>query len=544
MFEPGSTIADRFRVRRKIGEGGMGAVYECENIRVGKRVAVKVLTQRDSLPAEALDRFEREANAPSKIGHPAIVDVFDAGIEEGIPWMAMELLEGETLQDVLRRERVVQPPLLSTLMDQLLAALAAAHTAGFVHRDLKPANIFLAGDPSNPRVKLLDFGIAKALGEDSRTRSKMVIGTPSYMSPEQMRSARGVTARADLWSIGVILYECLVGFRPFRGETIPLIAAITGHGTHRKLHALSPAIPSALSALVDRLLSKDVSGRPTSASALREELLPLLKKCPRLEPVSLPPEPEEGDSQEESHDPDIALARTQSNTPPGIASIKAPRSPKTIALISAAGFALLMGGSYVAFSSMNANRQGTHSRPHSVGQPPTQEQHSTTSGAVTSNVELRDTLLRWGQTVHDSHSTVAQFAGLYADAVQFQGSVGLASPGQIRTFFRSLFASNGTLEIDWAASTFREKNAELNEGVPAACINAPGAMGKVFEVRARARETRSDRSPEIGCPTLEGVYLLRLRHVNNSLRICHETWSLREGICSSCPTARVCVGQH
>ncbi len=539
MFEPGSTIAERFRVRRKIGEGGMGAVYECENIRVGKRVAVKVLTQRDSLPAEALDRFEREANAPSKIGHPAIVDVFDAGIEDGVPWMAMELLEGETLQDVLRRERVVQPPLLAKLMDQLLAALTAAHAAGFVHRDLKPANIFLAGDPANPLVKLLDFGIAKALGEDSHTRSKMVIGTPAYMSPEQMRSARGVTARSDLWSIGVILYECLVGFRPFRGDTIPVIAAITGPGTHVKLHGLSSAIHPSLSALVDRLLSKDVSLRPVSASALREELLPLLKKCSKLEAQTPPADPEDN---EPSIDAAIALAQTQSSTPPVVQKSAPLASPKTVAVISVAGFALLMGGSYAAFSSVNSQGHSINSRP---ALPRPQTPHVDSNGAgVNSNNELRELFLRWNTNVHDSRATTSQFSSLYADAVQFHGANGLSSPGQIKTFFRSLFSAGGTLEMDWSRSTFREKSAELSEGVPAACINAPGAIGKVFEVRAHARELRTDRSPEIGCPTLEGVYLFRLRRVVNTLRICHETWSLREGICSSCPTARACSGQH
>jgi hypothetical protein len=221
----------------------------------------------------------------------------------------------------------------------------------------------------------------------------------------------------------------------------------------------------------------------------------------------------------------------------------ASRSPRTVALLSAAGFAIVMGGAYAAFSAMKSTHRTTTTRPRLPIVAPN-DRRDAINMAVASNPELQRALNRWNTVVHDPHSTVAQFAESYAETVQFHGSPGLATPGAIKTFFRMLFAGAGSLEMDWGQTTYREKNAELNEGVPAACINAPGATGKVLEVRAHGRETRNDRSAEIGCATLEGVYLFRLRRINNSLRICHETWSLREGICASCPTARACSGQR
>jgi len=567
MLEPGAIVAERFRIRRKLGEGGMGAVYECEHIKVGKRYAIKVLDKRDSLPPEAIERFDREASAPSKIGHPNIVDVFDVGVEpNGTPWMVMELLEGETLGDVIKREQVVQPAKLAVIMDQLLDCLAAMHAAGFIHRDLKPANIFLIGD--RPTVKLLDFGIAKAVGEDSRTRSGYVIGTPAYMAPEQMRNARAATARSDLWSVGVLLYECLVGFRPFRGETFALLAQIAGPGSHARLADIAADLPKPLTNLVDRCLSKDPTQRPASATTLREELVPLLEAAGRVRPLPPPVDPEEESASYES----LAHSATshqssasQSSKPANVsgrnsavrssdANGSAPiavvrRIDKLLgktALFATVGVlavgALGIGG-YLATRPPPPGRPITNPpRTHRDGGPSEPRPSADGTFPLSSNSELSLLLPRWEQSIVSTRGRVPveQF---YAEIVQFHGSNGLASRENIRAYWRQLMTTPGTeLEFDWSRSRYRERNPELSERVPASCINAVGATGKIFDVRAQAREVRVDRNPDIGCQELRGVYLIRLRRIRGALRICHETWSLPDGICASCPTARVCQG--
>jgi hypothetical protein len=193
----------------------------------------------------------------------------------------------------------------------------------------------------------------------------------------------------------------------------------------------------------------------------------------------------------------------------------------------------------------------TRSSPSNRTSPPPSRTHRDRSSnhaapdadgtmALSSHDELSQTLSRWEQALTSTRGRipVEQF---YADIVQFHGSNGLASRENIRTYWRKLMTTPGNaLAFDWSRSRYRERNPELSERVPAACINAVGATGKVYEVRAQAREVRVDRHPDIGCQELRGVYLIRLRRIGGALRICHETWSLADGICASCPTARVC----
>lgn len=543
----------------------MGAVYECEHIKVGKRYAIKILDKRDSLPPEAIERFDREASAPSKIGHPNIVDVFDVGVEpNGTPWMVMELLEGETLGDVIKREQVVQPARLATIMDQLLDCLAAMHAAGFIHRDLKPANIFLLGD--RPTVKLLDFGIAKAVGEDSRTRSGYVIGTPAYMAPEQMRNARAATARSDLWSVGVLLHECLVGFRPFRGETFALLAQIAGPGSHARLQDIAADLPRPLAMLVDRCLSKDPSQRPSSANALREELVPLLTATRAVRALPPPIDPEESEENPDSLEHgatasqpsnvsgrNSAVRSSDANGSAPVAVVRGvePSSGRT-ALYATVGVLAIAG---IGIGGYLATHSGTTPRPIGNNGTTTPRTHRSDAGgaeprpstdgtfALSTNPELSLRLSQWANTIVRSRGRDSVDA-FYAETVQFHGSNGLSSQQNIRTYWRTVFGGGGELEFDWSRTRFRERNAELSERMPAACINAVGATGKIFDVRAQAREVRTDRNPDIGCAELRGVYIIRLRRIAGELKICHETWSLPDGICTSCPTARVCQGTH
>ncbi len=268
----------KYEVRREIGRGGMGRVYEAWNPTIGKRVAIKVL---DGLVDEnGIERFLREARAASAIESPHIVQIFDTGeADDGRPFIVMELLRGRSLAD-----HVVEGPLAADevvrVAIQIARGLARAHDAGIIHRDLKPENIFLVeATPAPPIVKILDFGIAKWSGAgpapSTLTREGDVLGTPAYMSPEQARGDRDLDARTDLWSLGAIMYECLTGRSPFAGalsyeQTVVRICSTEPVA----LETLAPACPAPVAEAVMRCLRKDREERPASARALENALDP------------------------------------------------------------------------------------------------------------------------------------------------------------------------------------------------------------------------------------------------------------------------------
>jgi serine/threonine-protein kinase len=221
----GAVLSRRWKLGRKIGEGGMAEVYAAEPLSGGEAVAVKILRQ-DFLQEQAVvDRFLEEAQVSSRLIHPNIVRVLEtARAEDGSPYLVMELLEGVPLGDYTRGGTRIPPAQAVPILHAILAGLAAAHAQNIVHRDLKPENVFLTRDPSGAFVvKVLDFGVAKVMdaagGMGSRTRTGMLLGTPAFMSPEQVSSARSVDPRTDLWSAGVLFYEMLTGMEAFAAET-------------------------------------------------------------------------------------------------------------------------------------------------------------------------------------------------------------------------------------------------------------------------------------------------------------------------------------
>ncbi|MCC7541855.1 MAG: serine/threonine protein kinase [Deltaproteobacteria bacterium] len=221
-------------------------------------------------------RFEREVSVRAETKHEGIVDVLDAGVaEDGSPYIAMELLEGESMRD--RLEKVTDVRTKLALVAELLEPLAAAHAKGFVHRDLKPENAFVARRADGgERVKILDFGIARQLEGQGATQTSTAMGTPHYMAPEQAMSARSATPAADVWAVGVMLYEVVAGRRPFEGETPHAVILAAVSSAHRSLSEAAPGTSGALSALVDRCLAKRPEDRPRDASALRAELLSVI----------------------------------------------------------------------------------------------------------------------------------------------------------------------------------------------------------------------------------------------------------------------------
>jgi len=273
---PDRLIGGRYKITRKLAEGGMGEVFEAQHNLSKKRVALKILFAHIGKDEAARQRFLREVSAPAQIGHPGIVEVYDAGFdtEDGSLFVAMEFVDGEPLRDRLARGGVSLEQLLDWF-EEMLDPLAAAHDAGIVHRDLKPENAMLAKQRDGSEViKLLDFGIARDLDSSNSnvTHTGIAMGTPHYMAPEQAMSAKGVTAAADVYAMGVILYEALAGKPPFDGETASAIVVNACTKAHAPLSQVAPHVPPAISAFVDRCLAKEPQGRPATAGLMLSEL--------------------------------------------------------------------------------------------------------------------------------------------------------------------------------------------------------------------------------------------------------------------------------
>jgi serine/threonine protein kinase len=268
-----------FRILKLLGYGGMGGVFLAEDIKLSRRVALKLIRPEFALQAGVADRFLREAKAVAAIHNQHIVTIFQVGQERGISFLAMELLQGETLDASLKREGQVSAAHVLSIGRQIAMGLAAAHDSGLIHRDIKPANVWLERGPlhegdsnSFANVKLLDFGLARPLNDDEHmTQSGMIIGTPSYMAPEQA-DGDDVDARTDLFSLGVVLYRMTTGRLPFPGtkpmEILKSLATVTP--TSPKM--LNPNLPLKLSDLIDQLLAKDRNARPATARDVANRL--------------------------------------------------------------------------------------------------------------------------------------------------------------------------------------------------------------------------------------------------------------------------------
>jgi len=222
-LEPNRVLAGRYRLEVRLGQGGMGSIWRAEHLVLQAPVAVKLI-DRDAVPDEdTLSRFLVEAKAAAALRSPHVVQIIDYGVEGPLPFMVMELLEGETLAQRLKRLRRLSRQETSRVLTHVGRAVGRAHEAGIVHRDLKPENVFLVKNEDEEIAKVLDFGVAKveraSLGpEATRTRTGSILGTPYYMSPEQAQGNKAVDSRSDLWSLGVIAYECLTGRRPFYSD--------------------------------------------------------------------------------------------------------------------------------------------------------------------------------------------------------------------------------------------------------------------------------------------------------------------------------------
>ncbi|HWP08040.1 MAG TPA: serine/threonine-protein kinase [Polyangiaceae bacterium] len=386
MPEPGDLIGGKYRIVRLIGDGGMGSVFEARHEGLRVEVALKFLHEDLAGRPGLADRFLQEARVAATIRSPHVAHVTDVDVGPGgLPYLVMELLSGESLQQRMDRDRKLLPAIAVDFALQVASGLEAAHAIGVVHRDLKPDNVFITPGTGGPLLKLIDFGIAKLYeGQKGLTRAGMVMGTPEYMPPEQLYAASDVDGRADVYALGVILFEMLSGRRPADGDDAQAIVGKVLAGDVLSLGGLEPSLPPGLVELVQRAIAADRNARLGSAHELRAalahfagELSPAgilaareapLQPTAAAAPKTLPPEQRDAFGKGSTAEAP-ALAQVLAGGAPGMTSVGpplvVPRAPEARPVRRSSGIAwiivpllLIAGGAgaagYVVWSGQNA----------------------------------------------------------------------------------------------------------------------------------------------------------------------------------------------
>ena len=345
-----ATLAGRYTIERPLGHGGMATVYLARDDDLGRPVAVKLLAESLAADPEFRARFIREARAAARLNHPNVVPVFDAGEDGGRPYIVMEYVDGETLADVLRRRGRVPPEEAVDIVVQACTGLQHAHAAGIVHRDVKPRNLLLRTDGA---LKVVDFGIARAAEATRLTAAGTILGTVAYIAPEQA-AGDDVTAAADVYSLGVVLYELLTGKTPYAADSLGSLVRRQAAASFAPVRTLAPQVSPALEAVGLRALASEPGDRP-SAGELAREL------CSALgEAVTVP--------LDRSHEAPTRVVRPHSHR--GVAP---SRWAKIAALLVAVALALLVGLALLAGG--NGDEPASPSAPESIqrGQTPEQQ---------------------------------------------------------------------------------------------------------------------------------------------------------------------------
>jgi eukaryotic-like serine/threonine-protein kinase len=286
-LNPGDLIQSRYRLARLLGAGASGAVWAARNELIDRDVALKIMRPEVAEDAVALQRFFNEAKASGRVRSSSIVEILDLGqAEDGSPFLVFELLYGEGLDARLKRDGTVPPEQLVEMMVGVAKALDLAHSQGIIHRDLKPANIFLHRQPSGETVaKILDFGISKVFdtGQNfSLTRTGMVVGSPAYMSPEQAAGREDIDGRADLWSLGVVMFEALTGTLPYEAANYNALMVRILTQDADPVQTRKTDLPQALCAIVDACLRRERDQRTQSAGILAQQLEAVLREMRAL----------------------------------------------------------------------------------------------------------------------------------------------------------------------------------------------------------------------------------------------------------------------
>jgi serine/threonine protein kinase len=280
----GSVLAGRYRLEQRIDGGAMGDVWRAEHLQLKSAVAVK-LTRSGAVDANVMSRMAREAEAGAALRGANVVQVLDHGVEDGDAYLVMELLQGESLKSRLDRSGALAPADVARILDETCRAVGRAHKLGIIHRDLKPANIFLARDDDDALevVKVLDFGAVKltmSLLSGVETRTGAMIGTPYYMSPEQLRSSKHVDHRTDLWSLAIVAFQCLTGQRPYAASSLAdLVVRIMTEAP--PVPSKVASVPPGFDAWFERAIRRDPAQRFQSAAELASELRTALVAVPQ-----------------------------------------------------------------------------------------------------------------------------------------------------------------------------------------------------------------------------------------------------------------------
>ena len=331
----GKVLAGRYRLTTKLGQGGMGSVWRAEHLALGSPLAIKLIDPGIAQTAEAAARFKREAQAAADLRSAHVVQIFDYGVDEGVPFIAMELLDGESLGARLEKVHHLSPTKIASVLSQVARALARAHQAGVIHRDLKPDNIFLVREADDEIVKVLDFGIAKKLGALSttsgvKTGTGAMLGTPYYMSPEQALGQSTIDHRSDIWSLGIVAFECLTGVRPFEKETLgALLMAICNEPL--PVPSTVASVPGGFDAWFARACARSMNARFDSAVEATAELRRVCEGTAGHPSISdgqrgeIGPSASTAVTQQPTHGMDLTAAPS-SVTIPGLKRLRSPRA--------------------------------------------------------------------------------------------------------------------------------------------------------------------------------------------------------------------------
>ena len=281
----GSIVAERYHILKKLGEGGMGTVYLAEHVKMGRKAALKVMNPGMNSDADAIARFNREAANASRLNHPNVCGIYDFGeTADGLIYLAMEFIEGESLTSLIEKNGYLAAPRAASIIHQAADALAVAHDYGIVHRDLKPDNIMIArGRDGSDLVKVVDFGIAKASSSDAQkvTKTGLVVGTPEYMSPEQLAGDK-LDGRSDIYSLGLVAFNCLTGLLPFPSNSAQEAMIMRLTDQPKTLAEMKPDIqwPAELQAVMDKVLARDADLRYQKSSEFGRDIAKAVEHMP------------------------------------------------------------------------------------------------------------------------------------------------------------------------------------------------------------------------------------------------------------------------